>query len=255
MATLALTRAVSPSLAECALSFLDRVSIDVSLAQRQHERYEECLRELGVEVRSLPAEADLPDSVFVEDTTVVTDEVAVMTAPRLDSRRREVASMAAVLSEYRPQEWIEGTATLEGGDVLRIGRTIYVGLSARTNREGAEQLARYLEPHGYSVRPTIFSGCLHLKTACTYVGQGIVLANTSYVDTDQFEGLDVLAVPPEEPMGGNALLIGDTVVIPASLPGTRALLEAHGITVAAVDVSELEKAEAGVTCCSVLLEV
>lgn len=251
--TLALTRAVSPSIAGCALTFMDRQPIDVDLAIRQHAAYEDCLRSLGLPVISLPAEAGLPDAVFVEDTAVVLDEAAVMAAPGLPSRRPEVRSVAEALRPHRRLHFMTGTANLEGGDVLRLGRTLYAGLSARTNREGVEQLAGFVEPYGYRVQPVQFEGCLHLKSACTPIGRNTVLANRFWVDTRQLIGVDVVDVAPSEPGAGNALLVEETVVLPRSFPRTAALLEERGFTVRTVDVSELQKAEAGVTCCSILL--
>jgi dimethylargininase len=249
---IAFTRTVSPSLADCALSFIERESIDVGQAMEQHRAYEACLSRLGLAVVSLPAEPDLPDAVFVEDTAVVVDELAVMTRPALDSRLQEVCSVEAELSAYRELRRITTPATLEGGDVLRIGRKLYVGLSLRTNREGVEQLASFLEPLGYEVQATYFEDCLHLKSACTYLGQNTILANRSLVDTSQFPNHDVIEVAPTEPSAGNALTIGDTVILPASFPETRERLEKQGFSVQPVDVSELLKAEAGVTCCSVI---
>lgn len=254
MTLIALTRAVSPALADCALTFLEREPIDVSLATEQHRAYEEVLRELGAHVISLPPEPDLPDSVFVEDTAVVVEELAVLTAPLLPSRRREVASVAAALAPYRPHRFLNRDATLEGGDVLRIGRTLYVGLSARTNRAGVAGLAAALEPHGYTVRTVMLDGCLHLKSACTYIGRNTLLANRAWVDITQLGPLEVVDVAPTEPGAGNALLIGETVVLPASFPETQGRLTSRGFPVQTVDVSELQKAEAGVTCCSIVFE-
>ena len=250
----ALTRAVSPSLVDCALTFRERTPIDVERAMAQHAAYEDSLRGLGVRVVSLPAEPDLPDAVFVEDTAVVVDELAVLAAPLLPSRRREVASMDAALAPWRRRAYIQGDGTLEGGDVMRIGRDLYAGRSARTNDAGIAQLAAHLEPLGYAVHAARFSDCLHLKSACTYIGRHTVLANRDWVDTGQFGGVDVIDVDPEEPGAANALLVDGHVVLPASYPLTRRRLTAAGFAVAAVDVSELQKAEAGVTCCSILLD-
>jgi dimethylargininase len=249
----ALTRAVSPSIGDCALSYIERQPIDPELAAQQHRAYEDLLRRLGAEVVSLPAEADLPDAVFVEDTVVAVDEVAVLTIPRLPSRQPEVESMAVAIAAYRPVQRLSGEARLEGGDVVRIDRTLYVGLSRRTNREGAAQLAAFLAPYGYEVVPVELSGCLHLKTACTYVGNNTVLANREWVDTAVFGERDIVAVPPTEAEAGNALLLNGVLVMPDAFPETQAALEERGFRVETVDVSELQKAEAGVTCCSVLL--
>jgi dimethylargininase len=183
----------------------------------------------------------------------VVDELAVMTRPLLPARQAEVASVAVELERFRPVAWVSGEATLEGGDVLRIGRRVYVGLSARTNAAGVEQLASFLEPHGYRVQAVSFGGCLHLKSACTGIGRDSLLANREWVDPDQFAGCGVVDVDPSEPAAGNALLVGDAVVLPANFPQTARRLREQGFRVEAVDVSELQKAEAGVTCCSILL--
>lgn len=248
----AITRTVSPCLTDCALTFLERVAIDIERAQEQHRRYEQCLEALGLRVLSLPQEPDLPDAVFVEDTAVVLDEVAVKTRPRLDSRRAEVESVAAALAQHRPLVAIEQPGTLEGGDVIRIDRTLYVGLSRRTNEEGARQLATLVQPWGYTVRTVPVPHCLHLKTACTYIGRGTLLANCEWVDTSLFDGLTVIAAAGGEDEAGNALRVNGILLIPSAFPKTRRRLEAEGFQVATVDVSELQKAEAGVTCCSIL---
>ena len=182
----ALTREVSRSIVDCALSYIERFPIDFDLAARQHRAYEDLLRRLGAEVVSLPAAHDLPDAVFVEDTVVAVDEVAVLTIPRLPSRQAEVDSMAAAIAAYRPVQRLSDEARLEGGDVIRIDRTVYVGRSRRTNGAGIDQLAGFLAPHGYDVRAVEMNGCLHLKTACTYVGNNTVLANRQWVDTAVF---------------------------------------------------------------------
>lgn len=250
----ALTRAVSRSITDCALSYIERQPIDPDLAAQQHRAYQDLLRRLGAEVVCLPAEPDLPDAVFVEDTVVAVDEVAVLTIPRLSSRQPEVESMAGTIAAYRPVQRLSGEARLEGGDVLRIDRTLYVGLSRRTNRAGIAQLAALLVPHGYQVQPVEMNGCLHLKTACTYVGNNTVLANREWVDTAVFGPRDIVEVSLTEPEAANALLIGGTLVFPDAFPETRTALEDRGFRVETVDVSDLQKAEAGVTCCSVLLD-
>lgn len=249
----ALTRAVSRSIVDCALSYIERLPIDFQLAERQHRAYEDLLRQLGAKVVALPAEHDLPDAVFVEDTVVAVDEVAVLTIPRLPARQAEVESMATVMAAFRPLQRLRDDARLEGGDVIRIDRTIYVGRSRRTNQAGIDQLAEYLVPHGYEVRAVEMNGCLHLKTACTYVGDNTMLANPQWVDTAVFGERAIVDVAPTEPDAGNALLLDGVLVMPAAFPETRLALETRGFRVETVDVSELQKAEAGVTCCSVLL--
>jgi dimethylargininase len=248
----AITRGVSPCLGDCALSFLARQEIDITRAIRQHHDYERCLAQLGVRVISLPAEPDLPDATFVEDPAVVVDEVAIINLMGNRLRQKEADSLAAALSPLRPLRFLREPARLEGGDVLRIDRTLYVGASSRTNDAGIKQLGEILSPYGYQVRAVDVRGCLHLKTGCSYLGRDAILANRSWVDVARIEGCAVIDVPPAEPFAANTLLIGDTVLLPRGFPQTRALLEDRGFPVRTIDVSELMKAEAGLTCMSVL---
>jgi dimethylargininase len=250
----AITREVSANINDCALSFHARQPIDLAKAVAQHKAYQDCLAELGVRVVSLPAEPDLPDAVFVEDPVVVVDEVAIISNMGAPSRRPEARTLIDALSPYRPIRFLKEPATLDGGDVLRIGRSLFVGLSQRTNRESIAQLSEILRPHDYQVQPVEVSGCLHLKSACSDIGNNTILINRSLIDAEPLRAFEWIDVPAEEPAAANALLIGDVVILPASFPRTRALLEERGFRVRAIDVSELQKAEAGVTCCCVIFE-
>jgi len=222
------------------------------LAKEQHRQYQACLTELGAKVEVLPAEPDLPDSVFVEDPAIVLDEIAVITRMGALSRRGEHETLARALAKYRELRHIEEPGTLEGGDVMRVGKTLYVGYSRRTNVAGIQQLAGILHPLGYFVVPVEVRGCLHLKSACCYLGEDAVLANQAWMDPDALCGLRILDV--EEPRGANALRIGDTVLMPAAFPRTCELLERSGFRARTIDNSEMLKAEAGVTCTSLLFE-
>lgn len=248
----AITREVSPAIARCELTHLQRRPIDLKASTRQHRAYCACLAGLGCELVTLPAEPDLPDSVFVEDAAVVLDEVAVITRPGAESRRGETSAVEQALAPYREIERIESPATLDGGDVLCVGSTLYVGLTSRTSRKGVSQLRRVVEPHGYRVKAVPVAGCLHLKSACTFVGQETLLVNRAWVDDGPFEGWNLLDVDPDEPAGANALLVGETVVYPTAFPKTRRLLADCGFAVQTVDNTELAKAEGGVTCCSLI---
>jgi dimethylargininase len=248
---IAIVREVSPSINDCELSFHARQRIDVAKAIAQHQAYQDCLEKLGARIVSLPAEPDLPDAVFVEDAAIVVDEVAVITNIGAPSRRPEARSVAETLSRYRPVKFISDRATLDGGDVLRIGRKIFVGLSQRTNRAGFSQLREILGAYDYEVEPIEVSGCLHLKSACSQIGDNTIFVNRSWIDVEPLHGLDLLDVPEEEPPAANALLINDVVIIPSSFPKTRMLLE-EGFRVRTIDLSELQKAEAGVTCGSLI---
>ena len=248
----AITREVSSSINDCELSFHGRQQIDVTKAIAQHKAYQDCLTYLGAKIVSLPCEPALPDAVFVEDTALVLDEVAVIANMGAPSRRPEARSLAEALSHYRPRKFLVEPATLDGGDVLRIDRSIFVGLSRRTNREGIEQLSELLRPYGYQVQPVDVRGCLHLKSACSYLGDNTILVNRSWIDAERLRGFELLDVPEEEPAAANVLLLNVIVIMPASFPRTRALLETRGFRVRTIDVSELQKAEAGVTCCSLV---
>ena len=246
----AITRAVSPAMNRCELSYLDRQDIDVPRAIDQHRDYIRCLESLGATVVTLPAEPDLPDSVFVEDPAVVVDEIAVIARMGAESRRAEAESLAQTLAQYRPLHWLTEPATLEGGDVMRVGRTLYVGASQRTNAEGIAQLARALAPFGYDVRAVDIRGCLHLKSGACYLGRRMMLVNREWIDAAAFQGYALIDVA--EPWAADVLELGGVVLMPANFPDTRPRLEAAGLVVRTVDVSELQKAEAGVTCMSII---
>ena len=250
----AITRQVSSALGDCLLTHLERRSIDVALARRQHAAYERLLAELGYEVRSLPAEPSLPDSVFVEDVAIVLDEAAIITRPGAESRRPEAASVAEALEPHRRLLAVEAPATLDGGDVLRLGRTLWVGRTERTSEAGVERLRTLLAPLGYSVIAVPVRDCLHLKSAVTVVGEETLLLNPAMVDRRIFDGLRLIEVDPEEPMAANALCAGGAVVMPAHHPRTRLIVERQGLDVRPVEATELAKAEGGVTCCSLLIE-
>ncbi|HXI19933.1 MAG TPA: N(G),N(G)-dimethylarginine dimethylaminohydrolase [Gemmatimonadales bacterium] len=250
---LALTRAVSPRIAECELTFLARDPIDYRRAESQHAAYERCLEELGAVVERVPGDPAWADGVFIEDTAVVLDEVAVVTRPGAASRRGEVAGLAEALGRYRRVAAIEAPGTLDGGDVLRVGRLLYVGRSTRSDAEGIAQLARLVTRWGYTVVPVEFGGCLHLKSAATRVAETTVLLNPGWVAPHTFHGLDLVETHPAEPSAANALPCGDRLIYPAACPRTADRLARHGLRLRTVDLSELARAEGGVTCCSLLV--
>jgi dimethylargininase len=248
----AITRQISPRFNECELTHLDRQPIDLELARAQHHEYEAVLRELGCEVISLPPEADLPDSVFVEDVALVFDEVAVITRPGADSRKPETASIAEALKPYRTLRTIEVPGTIDGGDVLCVGRTIYVGLSSRSNRSGVEQLQRILTPYSYTVKGVEVTGCLHLKSAVTQVSEDTLLINPAWMDRSIFGDMKFIEVDESEPSAANAVWIDNAVIYPSSFPKTQRRLEEAGLRLKIVAATEVAKAEGAVTCCSLI---
>lgn len=250
----AITRAVSPAIVNCELSFIDRQPIDLARARAQHRAYEQLLEKLGIRVISLPADPDLPDSIFVEDPAIVLDELAVIFPLGTATRRAEAASLAEALAPFRPLEYVKLPGTLEGGDVLRIDRELFIGRTKRTNAEGIRQLAAILVPHNYEVISVRVTGCLHLKSAVTYLGRKTLLANRAWFDPAPFSVYDWIDVDPAEPHAANALALGDTIIFPASFPRTRARIQARGFRVTTLDISELQKAESGLTCSSLLFE-
>ena len=249
---IAITRDVSPSLGDCQLSHVARTVIDLERADRQHRAYQHTLASLGCRVLNLQAEPDMPDAVFVEDVAVVLDEVAVMTRPGAPSRRQEGASIAELLGRYRTLRAIEAPGTLDGGDVLRVGRTLYVGESDRTNAEGRAQLQSAIAEFGYRVQPVPIRDCLHLKSSVTALDDDTLLVQPKWVEAASFSGFTLIEVDPEEEHAANILRIGDVAVMPASFPRTAQKLRDAGFEVVTVDVSELQKAEGATTCCSLV---
>jgi dimethylargininase len=251
---IALTRGVSPSFGDCELQDLTRQAIDIPKALEQHRSYQNCLADFGAHVVEIPADPLCPDCVFVEDPVMVVEQAAVMTRMGVESRRKEGAAIEEELSRFRPILGLTEPATLEGGDVMRVGQTLYVGLSRRTNQEGIRQLGELLAPFGHHIVPVPVHGCLHLKSACCYLGKQTILANRDWIDTGALRDLNIIDVPIEERRGANVLRIGDTLILPASCPRTHEILIRAGFQIRIVDVSEFEKAEGAVTCKSVLFE-
>jgi dimethylargininase len=250
---IALTRPVPQSLTQCELTHLRRVPIDSTIARAQHAEYERTLAALGCEIVQVAAADELPDSVFVEDTAIVLDEIAIITRPGAAPRRPETAAVAATLGAFRQLQFLSEPATLDGGDVLRLGRVLYVGLGTRTNAAGVQQLADFVSPHGYDVRTVTVDDCLHLKSAVTEVAAGVVVINPEWVNGQMFPDHAIIEVDPSEPTAANVLRIGDTVVCPAAHPRTNARVSSAA-RVLTVDVSELAKAEGAVTCCSLVIQ-
>lgn len=273
---LALTRSVPASIARCELTHLAREPIDYARAVEQHAEYEAALRRVGCDVQRLPDAPGMPDSVFVEDTAVVFDDLAVIARPGAASRRAETASMVEALTPYRRLTYIQPPGTLDGGDVLvtppphRAGvrggdpgpGRVFVGISGRTNADGARQLASHVATSGFEVIAVPVTGCLHLKSAVTlvlppkggnYRTGSTLLINREWVDPSYFDGFELIDVDPAEPAAANVLAVGDRAICAEEHPRTRRRLEALGVVTVAVPASELAKAEGGVTCCSVLV--
>jgi dimethylargininase len=251
--TIAITREVSARFNECEITHIDRTPIDVQTARAQHREYIRTLAQLGCEVIELPQEPDLPDSVFVEDTAFILPEVAVITRPGADSRKPETDSVAKALLPHRQLVHITEPSTVDGGDVLVMGKNIYIGLSTRSNPAAIEQIQKLLAPYEYKVAGVQMHDCLHLKTAVTRVDNSTLLVNKNWVDMHHFKNYKHIEVDAFEPFAGNCLPVQGQLIFPTAFPKTRAKLEALGHRICAVTVDELAKAEGAVTCCSLII--
>jgi dimethylargininase len=227
--------------------------IDVSLAREQHFAYCSALAAAGLRLIRIESDDRFPDCVFVEDTAVVAGEKVVMAAMAPESRSGETAAVERRLSDFMDVHRIEPPATLDGGDVLRIGDRIFVGLSERTNRQAAEQLGAILGPDGNEVVQVGVRGVLHLKSACTHVGDDLILWRPGYLEEDAFGAYRKIVVPEDEPHAANCVSVNGRVLIPTGAPQTRAVLREHGCTLIEIEISESRKAAGLLTCSSIIL--
>ena len=248
MGRIAVTRAVPASLASCELTYQARVPIDVARARRQHAEYQRVLAQHGYNVIELPEAPELADSVFVEDAAVVLDECAVIMRPGAESRRPEIPAIRAALAPFRELHEITEPATIDGGDVLVLGRRIFVGLSTRTNDAGVGQLRKIVGAYGYEVTPVPVDAALHLKSAVTAVADDLIVIDASALDPAIF-GARYVEVSAE---AANMLRLHDVVLCPPAAARFRAALDAEGLNVQVVENSELTKAEGALTCCSLI---
>jgi dimethylargininase len=255
---LAFTRPPSPKLGDCELTHMEREPISPTLAVEQHRAYEHLLSEAGYDVVQLPPLAEHPDGVFVEDTAILLGDHAIITRPGAPSRRPEADNTAAALARHFTVHRMR-RGRLDGGDVLKVGKQLFVGLSRRTDPAGAIALANLAAPLGYEVIGVPHERCLHLKTGATYAGRDasgreVVLLNPDWIDPAPFS--DHLIVPnhPLEPFGANVLRAGEALIVPADAPRTAERLRSLGFETSPVDVGELQKAEAGLTCMSLIAD-
>lgn len=252
--TIAITRLPAASIVKCELTFIERAPIDYTKALEQHRAYREGLASCGVKVITLPAADDLPDSVFVEDTAIILDEVAIITPMGIASRRPEPALIEPEIGRYRPTKRIMLPATIEGGDVMRLGKNIFVSLSTRTNAAGIEALRTLAAPYGYTVTAVTLLDCLHLKSACTALDDQTILVNSAGVDTSLFGGYELVEVAQDEPGAANMVRANGSSLMNSQYPHTAEIIEQHGYRTCAVDTSEFTKAEAAMTCMSLIIE-
>jgi dimethylargininase len=248
----ALVRRPSPRLAEGIVTHVERKPVDVATAKAQWRAYVAALESCGWQPIEIPPADDCPDSVFVEDTMVVFGDLAVMASPAAESRRGELPAAAAAVERqgYRLAH-VEPPGTLDGGDVLKVGDTVYVGRSGRTNETGVAQLGALLAPLGATVVAVPLTQALHLKSAVTALPDGTIIGYPELVD-DPAPFPRFLAVP--EPSGAHVVLLGeDRLLMAASAPTTASIFAGMGYRPVVVDISEFEKLEGCVTCLSVRL--
>ena len=250
----AIIRSISPKMGDCELTHLERQPIDIAKAVLQHKAYEKVLSDLGYNIINATAAPHLPDSVFVEDCVVVLKELAILTHPGAESRRAEVEGLATVLKPFRELHYIQPPSIVDGGDVLVIGKQIWVGLSNRSDQSAIDQMQKITAPHHYKVHGVNVTGCLHLKSAVTQVGKQTVLLNPNWIDASIFSDFEIIETHPDEPHAANALYLKETVVFPKAYPLTAQRLIDADIKIIQLDNSEVTKAEGALTCCSVIFD-
>ncbi|MGH7567121.1 MAG: dimethylarginine dimethylaminohydrolase family protein [Gemmatimonadota bacterium] len=250
----ALTREPSASLDAGERTFRARAPIDLELVRLQHHEYRRALSECGAHVVTLPALDDLPDAVFIEDVAIMLDEVALLLPMGVNSRREEPEQVAGEIARWREVVRLPEGSRAEGGDVVQLGRTLYVGRTGRTDEAGFAALGAAVSPRGYRVIPVEVAGCLHLKSACTALDEETILINPAWVDASAFEAERAIEVPAGEPGAANALQAGGSVLLQAGCPRTLERVAQAGFEARAVDVGEFAKAEGSLTCLSLVFE-
>ena len=249
-----IVRQPGAELAQGERSFLDREPIDFELATRQHAAYCQALSSLGCELSVLPALNGFPDAPFVEDMAIVLPEVAVLTRTGAESRRAELPTVRDALELSREFVSIEAPGTLDGGDVFRVDTTLFVGQSDRTNHAGLKQLAHLVLPFGYRVKAVEVVECLHLRTGCSWLGGDHMLINPSWINSARLDEYETIEVDPAEPFAATVLVIDGTVLMSSACPKTVERVRSAGFEVTCLDISEFEKAEAGLTCLSLVFD-
>jgi dimethylargininase len=223
---------------------------DYGLMLKQHEAYLAALSGAGLEVIVLDPQPDYPDAHFVEDTAVVTPNVAVITIPGAAARQGEEESIIPVIADFRRIERIQTPGTVDGGDVLQVGNHFFIGISERTNRQGAEQLGQILRRYDHTWTPVAVGAGLHFKSSVNYVGQNTLLVTPDFAAKEQLQGYDHLVLDRSETYAANTLLVNDHLLIPAGYPKTQRQLETLGLDMVELEVSEVQKMDGGLTCMS-----
>ena len=246
----AIVRPVPDSYDQCIQTKSEK--IDVDIAKKQHREYCRALQKLGLELVWIPKDNNLPDSCFVEDTAMIFGETAVVCNMKMKSRADETVEVAKALEELMETYHIKPPATIDGGDVIQIKDKVFVGLSNRTNEQATVQLRGILESTGRKVIPVKVRNVLHLKSACTYLGDNYVIFSDGCFNTDILHGFDRIAVPADERYATDCLAINGTVLVAKGYPKTKNLIEERGFPVEELDTSEFRKGDGALTCLSIV---
>lgn len=247
----AITRKPGKNFAQGIRTTLSSDPPDYELILKQHESYLETLNAIGLDIIQLEPLPSFPDAYFVEDTAVVTGDVAVITNPGAESRKGEEDSIAAVLARFRQTAQIQAPGTLDGGDVLQVGTHFFIGLSERTNTEGAEQLGRILEKFGNTWTTIPVGAGLHFKSSVNYVGKNTILVTEEFADHEKLTGFDLIVVNNSEAYAANTLWVNDYLLTPKGYPDTRQKLKKMKSEIIELDTSEIRKMDGGLTCMSI----
>ncbi|CAB1057552.1 NG,NG-dimethylarginine dimethylaminohydrolase 1 (EC [Olavius sp. associated proteobacterium Delta 1] len=250
MVSHAITRKPCENFARGLTTTVSSEPADYGLMLKQHDAYLEALSAAGLEVIVLDPQPEYPDAHFVEDTAVVTSDVAVITIPGADTRKGEEESIIPFLAEFRKIERIQPPGTVDGGDVLQVGNHFFIGISERTNQEGAGQLGRILQGYGNTWTTVAVGAGLHFKSSVNYVGQNTLLVTSDFTAREQLQGYDQIVLDSAEAYAANTLLVNEHLLIPAGYPVTRKQLETLGLNMIELEVSELRKMDGGLTCMS-----
>ena len=250
MFTHAIARKPGPNFAEGLTTATNVEPPDYETLNNQHRQYISTLASIGLEVILLDALPDHPDAYFVEDTAVVASNVGVITNPGADSRKGEEETIAPVLEKYRKIEKIQPPGTVDGGDVLQVDQHFFIGVSERTNHEGAAQLGQILQRYGYTYSTVAVGEGLHFKSSVNYVGNNTLLVTEDFAGNDQLSGYDIIITDDDESYAANTLFINDHLLVPSGYPGTRKKLDALGFKIIELDTGEVRKMDGGLTCMS-----
>jgi dimethylargininase len=250
----ALTRGVSKKLDGCELTFRQREEIDLTKARRQLRAYRDLLRRWGIDVVGMRGSSMYPDCCFVQDTAVVLDEICVVASMGAATRRGETSEIEKSLMQHRKVVRIALPATFDGGDVVQIGKRLFVGLSTRTNGRGIDAFAKLVEPFGYKVVPVVVNGGLHLTTGCGVANDETVILNPRWLDASAFKNLRQVHVPEDEPWAANTIRVEGAVCVEANAPRTFELIQPYASTIETLDISEFRKAEGSLSCLSLIFK-